>query len=85
MSEIEILSREEVERGATLDCEMGRATFAALNAALVLSERAREAHAELVLAHGPEVVGLMDKAYEADRAADAAVADLKTEGWVNDE
>ena len=78
MSEIEILSREEVERVKNLpdstfvieaDRKIYVATFLALNDALVLSERARGFQAER----------------EVRLAADAAVAKVKKEGWARDE
>ena len=80
MSEIEILSREEVVAirdfpktfilvCTTDDLVTLAATAVALSAALVLSERARGFQAER----------------EVRLAADAAVAKVKKEGWARDE
>ena len=107
MSDTEILSKEEVERGATLDCEMGRATFAALNAALVKVERARARQARalkwyankknwseddwgcLAVVDPPDYADAGGKARRClaatQKAADAAVAKVKKEGWCGDE
>ena len=94
MSEIEILSQEEVaewrrtcERIKGIEGVSGMreiATIEALADALVLSERARRAW-ENAAATGYDNLCDPDSPGDSNAAADAASADLRKKGWCSDD